>query len=45
MTARDIEYVELHTADKQSAVDYFEFSLGFTGIAESATSAKDPAAA
>jgi 4-hydroxymandelate synthase len=36
MAARDIEYVELYTGDKQSAVDYFTLSLGFTQVAESA---------
>ena len=41
MSARDIEYVELYTVDKQSTIDYFEFSLGFTRIAESAASDKD----
>ncbi len=36
MAAREIEYVELYTADKQSAIDYFVLSLGFAEVAESA---------
>src|ERR1035441_3319452 len=35
MAARDIEYVELYTSDKRSAVDYLTLSLGFTQVAES----------
>jgi 4-hydroxymandelate synthase len=35
MTAQDIEYVELYTSDRQSAVSYFASSLGFTCMAES----------
>jgi 4-hydroxymandelate synthase len=34
VTAQDIEYVELYTIDKQSTVDYFVSSLGFTLVAE-----------
>lgn len=36
MTAQDIEYVELYTHDKQSTIDYFVSSMGFTLMAESA---------
>ncbi len=36
MAAREIEYVELYTADEQSAIDYFVLSLGFAEVAESA---------
>lgn len=35
MTAQDIEYVELYTDDKWSAVEYFVSSFGFTRAAES----------
>jgi 4-hydroxymandelate synthase len=43
MAARDIEYVELHTSDKQSAVDYLVLSLGFMQVAESAGKDKNSA--
>jgi 4-hydroxymandelate synthase len=35
VTAQDIEYVELYTSNRQSAVDYFVSSLGFVQVAES----------
>lgn len=35
MAAREIEYVELYTDDRQSAVDYFTQVLGFAQVARS----------
>ncbi|HEV7962700.1 MAG TPA: 4-hydroxyphenylpyruvate dioxygenase [Actinoplanes sp.] len=35
MAARDIEYVELYTADANAVIDYFDTALGFTQVAES----------
>ncbi|HTX85456.1 MAG TPA: 4-hydroxyphenylpyruvate dioxygenase [Streptosporangiaceae bacterium] len=40
MAARNIEYVELYASDRQSAIDYFTFSLGFTQVAESVDQGK-----
>lgn len=37
MAVQDIEYVELYTADRESALDYLVRSLGFTPAAESST--------
>lgn len=36
MAARNIEYVELYTTDKQSTINYFVASLGFVQVAECA---------
>lgn len=36
MAAQDIEYVEVYTSDKGTAVEYFASSFGFTQVAESA---------
>jgi 4-hydroxymandelate synthase len=41
MAALDIEYVELHTSDMASVVDYFVSSLGVTPASESAGDSTD----
>ncbi len=41
MVARDIEYVELYTSDESLSPDYFESSLGFTRVAESADDSRN----
>jgi 4-hydroxyphenylpyruvate dioxygenase-like putative hemolysin len=38
MAVEDIEYVELYTSNRQSAVEYFVSSLGFAQVAESVDS-------
>jgi 4-hydroxymandelate synthase len=43
MAARDIEYVELYAHSKQSMIDYFALSFGFTLVAESAGYGKNSA--
>jgi 4-hydroxymandelate synthase len=41
MVARDIEYVELFTSDENLSGDYFESSLGFRRVAESADDSRN----
>jgi 4-hydroxymandelate synthase len=43
VAVRAIEYVELYTSNRQSAVDYLVSSLGFTQMAESANDDKSSA--
>jgi 4-hydroxymandelate synthase len=41
MAVQDIEYIELYASNRQSTVDYFVLSFGFTPVAESAVGGKN----